>query len=91
MGSISAVKLLDVYRNVETVLSIELFTAAQALDYRKPLRPGRGVELAHDFVRSVVPHTEVDHRFGDDLAQCRKLLAEASLLEAVRGEFGNLN
>ena len=91
MGSISAVKLLDVYRNVETVLSIELFTAAQALDYRKPLRPGRGVELAHDFVRSVLPHTEVDHRFGDDLALCRKLLAEASLLEAVRGELGNLN
>ena len=91
MGSISAVKLLDVYHNVEMVLSIELFTAAQALDYRKPLRPGRGVELAHDFVRSVLPHTEVDRRFGDDLALCQKLLAEASLLEAVRGEFGNLN
>ncbi len=91
MGSISAVKLLDVYRNVETVLSIELFTAAQALDYRKPLRPGRGVELAHDFIRSVVPHTEVDHRFGNDLALCRTLLAEASLLDAVRSEFGSLN
>ena len=91
MGSISAVKLLDVYHNVETVLSIELFTAAQALEYRKPLRPGKGVELAHDFVRSVVPHTEVDRRFGDDLAQCRKLLAETSLLDAVGREFGSLH
>ena len=87
MGSISAVKLLDVYRNVETVLSIELLTAAQALDYRKPLCPGRGVELAHEFVRSLVPHTEIDHRFGDDLARCTALIDEGTLLAAVTDEI----
>jgi histidine ammonia-lyase len=41
MGSISALKLLPVFRNVESVLAIELFTAAQALDFRKPLRRGK--------------------------------------------------
>ncbi|HJZ56701.1 MAG TPA: histidine ammonia-lyase, partial [Gemmataceae bacterium] len=43
MGSVAALKLLQVYRNVETVLAVEVLTAAQALDYRLPLRPGRGV------------------------------------------------
>ena len=52
MGSISALKLLRVFENVETVLAIEVLTAAQALDYRLPLRPGRGVEAAHQLVRA---------------------------------------
>src|SRR5436190_15965369 len=55
MGSVSAVKLLSVLRNVETVLAIEMLTAAQALDYRLPLRPGRGVAAAPRHVRDAVP------------------------------------
>ena len=61
MGGISATKLREVLRNVERVLAIELFTVAQALDYRKPLRPGRGVGTAHDAIRERVPHREADH------------------------------
>jgi len=74
MGSISAVKLLKVLHNVEHVLAIELFTAAQALDYRHPLRPGRGVEVAHAYVRSIVPHYEEDILFKDDIEQCLRII-----------------
>ena len=48
MGSISALKLLTVLRNVERVLAVEFLTAAQALDFRAPLKPGRGVLVAHE-------------------------------------------
>lgn len=91
MGSISALKLLQVFENVETVLAIELFTAAQALDYRKPLRPGRGVEIAHQYVRSIVRHREVDYYFEEDLEHCRKLVREQGLVDAVEEEKGVLN
>src|SRR5699024_11375798 len=67
MGSISALKLLEVFHNVEQVLAIELFTAAQALDFREPLRPGKGVEQA----RSEEHTSELQSRF--DLV-CRLLL-----------------
>ncbi len=87
MGSISAVKLLDVLGNVETVLGIELFTAAQALDYRKPLKPGRGVDGAHEFVRSIVPHTEVDYQFRNDLDRCADMVRDATLLGALGDQF----
>lgn len=87
MGSISAVKLLDVLQNVETVLGIELFTAAQALDYRKPLKPGQGVETAHEFVRSLVPHTEIDYQFRDDLTLCGEMVKNATLLAALDEEY----
>ena len=42
MGSIAALKLLEVLDNVEKVLAIEALTAAQALDYRRPLAAGQG-------------------------------------------------
>lgn len=86
MGSISALKLLSVLDNVETVLGIEIFTAAQALDYRKPLRPGRGVELAHEQVRSVIPHTEADYFFKKDISRCTGMLRSGELVRAACAE-----
>ncbi|MDX1548870.1 MAG: aromatic amino acid lyase, partial [Rhodothermales bacterium] len=74
MGSISAIKLLYVLQNVEHVLAIELFTAAQALDYRAPLRPGRGVEVAHRYVRDRIPHYEADSLFQEDIDRCLAII-----------------
>ncbi|TNE74327.1 histidine ammonia-lyase [bacterium] len=80
MGSVSAVKLLQVLQNVEYVLAIELFSSAQALDFRKPLKPGKGVEAAHNFIRSKVAHTEVDRFFNDDIHQCHELIYHPELI-----------
>lgn len=81
MGSISAIKLLRVFENVETVLAIEMLTAAQALDYRLPLRPGRGVEAAHQLIRARTPHREADYLFQDDLAAVFALIRSRELIE----------
>lgn len=83
MGSVSALKLIQVLRNVESVLAIELITAAQALDYRKPLRPGRGVELAHRVVREVIPHRERDYLFQEDLLPVLDLVRSGSCVRAL--------
>jgi histidine ammonia-lyase len=83
MGSISAIKLLRVFENVETVLAIELLTAAQALDYRLPLRPGRGVEAAHRLIRARTPHREADYLFHGDLAAVFDLVRGRELLDAA--------
>ncbi len=91
MGSISALKLLDVFRNVETVLAIEALTAAQALDYRLPLKPGLGVLAAHQFIRGVVPHREEDHLFGEDLEPCLAILRGDDLLERVAEAAGEVS
>ncbi len=91
MGSVSALKLLQVFRNVELVLAIEVFTTAQALDFRQPLRPGRGVEIAHGHIRSLIPHQESDHLLGDDLRRCLELLRGRSLVRTVETELGDLN
>ena len=90
MGSISATKLFQVFQNVENVLAIELLTAAQALDYRKPVRPGRGVEAAHNYVRSIIPHRENDHEYGVDLALVRQFIQTGDLVANVEQTSGEL-
>ncbi len=83
MGSVSALKLYQVYSNVKNVLAIELLTASQALDFRKPLRPGRGVEIAHEYVRSLVPHRDVDDSFIEDMEAIFNLVDSRDFAETV--------
>ncbi|MFZ0427908.1 MAG: histidine ammonia-lyase [Acidobacteriota bacterium] len=90
MGSIAAIKAHQVFHNVEMVLAIELFTAAQALDYRRPLRPGRGVESAHRFVRNAIPHAERDHYFKEDLNTAWQLVRREGLVEAAEASVGEI-
>lgn len=85
MGSISALHLLRVFENVEQVLGIELFAAAQALDFRKPLRPGIGVETAHRFVRGNIPHASEDQYFKDDISKAVHLLQAKDMLRQLSG------
>lgn len=87
MGSVGAVQLLDILDNVERVLAIELLTAAQALDYRLPLRPGRGVEIAHETVRRAIPHREEDYLLEDDIDQSLAFVRAHTLLEPVADEL----
>lgn len=55
MGANAAIKLYKVVLNTERVLAIELFNAAQALDFRRPLKSSPAVEVLHDSYRKVVP------------------------------------
>jgi len=87
MGSISALHLYQIYKNVEQVLAIELFTAAQALDFRKPLKPGKGVDIAHRFVRTEIPHATEDHYFRDDISKAVDLITGHALIKRVEHEL----
>jgi histidine ammonia-lyase len=91
MGSIAALKLLEVLDNVEKVLAIEALTAAQALDYRKPLAPGKGVEAAHACLREAVAHKEADAYFGDDIERAVTLLRSREVVRRVESAVGALS
>ena len=60
MGSNAATKLLRVVDNTERVLAIELFNAAQALEFRRPLRSSDKVENFVEKYRKVVPYIDND-------------------------------
>ncbi|MEO7083367.1 MAG: histidine ammonia-lyase [Gemmatimonadaceae bacterium] len=67
MAMTAAWKLRRVVRNVRYVLAVELMCAAQGLDERAPLKPGRGVARAHAAVRSVVATLDRDRVLSPDL------------------------
>ncbi len=60
MGSNSATKLVRVVDNVETVLAIELFNAAQALEFRRPAKSSPALEAIFEAYRKVVPFIDND-------------------------------
>jgi histidine ammonia-lyase len=67
MAMAAAWKLRRVVRNVRYVLAIELMCAAQGIDYRHPLKPGRGVALVHAAVRRLVAPLERDRVLSTDI------------------------
>jgi histidine ammonia-lyase len=67
MGMTSATKLRAIVDIAEMATAIELLTAAQALGFREPLTPGRGVKQAYDIIRSSIPRTETDRSMAADI------------------------
>ena len=60
MGSNAATKLVRIVDNVETVLAIELFNAAQALEFRRPAKSSPVLERIFEDYRKEVPFIEND-------------------------------
>ena len=60
MGANAATKLVRVVENTERVLAIELFNAAQALEFRRPLKSSWSIEKIFAKYRKVVPFIEDD-------------------------------
>jgi histidine ammonia-lyase len=79
MAMAAAWKLRRVIRNVRYVLSIELMCAAQGVDFRAPLRPGRGVARAHATVRHHVATLESDRVLSSDIERIAKAIDDGEL------------
>jgi histidine ammonia-lyase len=60
MGVTSAIKARQALDLAYRVVAIELICACQALEFRRPLRPGAGVEAARDALRELVPPLQED-------------------------------
>jgi histidine ammonia-lyase len=69
MGANAAVKCLRVMQNVERVLAVELLSAAQALDMRRPAKSSPFIEQIHSEYRKVVAMNDADRILHEDMQQ----------------------
>src|SRR3989440_10022709 len=69
MGMTSALKLRSIVENAEHLFAIELLTAAEGLEFRRPLKGGVGVEQAYERVRKISPAVEADRSMSPDIAR----------------------
>ncbi len=81
MGANAATKAYRVVNNVYSILAIELITAAQALDFRKPLKTSPVLERFVNTFRQSVPFIETDRLLHNDMVKAEKFLKE-TILEA---------
>lgn len=75
MGANAAVKCLRVMENAEKVLGIELLTAAQALDLRRPLNSSPILEQLVSEFRKQVPFTSKDRIMFTDMQAAKEFVA----------------
>jgi histidine ammonia-lyase len=75
MGSNSALKCYRVMNNVQRVLAIELFNAAQALEFRRPARTSPLLEKVVSRFREHVPFIQDDTLMYPYLQQAEKFLS----------------
>jgi histidine ammonia-lyase len=90
MGVHAARKAEQVVDHVETVLAVELLCAAQALDMRRPLTGGRGVEAARRALRRHVSHLRADRVLSGDIERARAVLRDETLRGPVEQAAGRL-
>ena len=81
MGSIGGRKALQVCENVEKILAIELLCAAQAFDFRKPLKSSALLDKVHAYVREHITHALEDRIFGDDMNKAIEIVKSRALLD----------
>jgi len=68
MGMTSALKLRSIVDLAENLLAIELLTAAEGLEHRRPLKAGVGVERAFAALRKIAPPLMQDRPLSGDIA-----------------------
>lgn len=90
MGTISARKAVEIVKNVEHILAMELLCATQGLEFLLPLKPGIGVREAYRVVRERVPPIRGDRRFSEDIKKIQSLIESGELLKRVERVAGSL-
>jgi histidine ammonia-lyase len=79
MGANAATKCLRVVQNVERVLAIELLTAIQALEYRRPLQSSPQIEKIVSAFREKVSFNDSDRVLRDDMMKAVEFLQRYEL------------
>lgn len=76
MGANAATKLYKIVNNLYSILAIEMITAAQALEFRKPLKTSPILEEFVNTFRTKVPFIETDRLLHEDMVRAELFLKE---------------
>ncbi len=86
MGSISSRKLNKVLDNLENILAVEMVCAAQAFDFRKPLKSSRIIDACHNRIREEIDHADEDRIFSKDIERAREIIQNEILVNTSASE-----
>ncbi|MDO5562456.1 MAG: histidine ammonia-lyase [Synergistaceae bacterium] len=90
MGGYSARKARQILDNTNKVIAIEMLGAAQGMDFRAPLKYGRGSDAAYREFRRHVPFYDKDQFMQPFILKSLELVENGAMVRAVEAEIGEL-
>lgn len=91
MGMSAALKARTALENARRVVALEYLTAAQGLEFLKPLAPGRGARAAYDLLRTRVAPLDEDRSLSADVARILDAMGRGDFLAAAEKAVGRLD
>ena len=91
MGTIAARKAVEILKNAQRVLAIELFAAGQAAGLTGEDMLSPATHAAYAVLRQEVPMVEQDILMYEQMAKCERIVIENRLIPAVEAITGELN
>ena len=93
MGATAVRHTAQVLDHVETIVAIELFAAAQGVDFRLREmgvdRLGEGTASAYKLIREHIPFLSEDSVLAPHIEQARQLVAEGTIKTTVEAQLGS--
>ena len=91
MGWSAGLKLRRLVENVSRILAVEAACAAQALDLRRPLTPGRVTGAVLGRIRQEVPFIDADVFMAPHLQAAENMVRSGALVAAAEQSLGPLD
>ncbi|HER00346.1 MAG TPA: histidine ammonia-lyase [candidate division Zixibacteria bacterium] len=90
MGMTSAIKCRDIIENANGVLAIEFLCAAQAADFRRPLKLSPATNAAFEVIRKYSDFLDEDRPLYEDINKLSEVVKKGEILDAVQKVCGEL-
>ncbi|TNE34068.1 aromatic amino acid lyase [bacterium] len=90
MGMNTALKNKQILENAQSIIGIELFAAAQALDFRD-FNTGKGVSKAYEVIRQHIEYLDEDRPLYNDHNTITELVKSNIILDEVENIVGDLD
>jgi len=91
MGMTTAIKSRQIIENAWYVVAIELMAAAQAFDFRAPVKPAPASQAVYELIREHVRRLDEDRPLHADINALAQLAKDGAVLQAAEACIGALN
>ena len=83
MGPYASRKAMEIVKNAENVLAIELLCACQALELRQPLEPSKITNTVLSLIREQIPYLNNDRYMYPDIVKAQQLISLKKIVRKV--------
>ena len=90
MGLTASKKAYQITKHIVDILGIEIYTACQALEFRKGRKISVALKEVYDFIRRKVPPLEDDRRFDEEVDWVVENITNRNFIKIIEEEIGDL-